>query len=32
MKWLIFNSDRSGFPHLYAASVPDGMIEELGAG
>ena len=29
LKWVIFNSDRSGFPHVHAASVPDGMIEEL---
>ena len=29
LKWVIFNSNRSGFPHLYAASVPDDMIKEL---
>ena len=29
LKWVIFNSDRSGFPHVHAASVPEGMIEEL---
>jgi len=32
LKWVIFNSNCSGFPHLYAASVPDGMIKELSAG
>ena len=29
LKWVIFNSNRSGFPHIHAASVPDGMIEKL---
>ncbi len=29
LKWVIFNSDRNGFPHVHAASVPDGMIEEI---
>ena len=29
LKWVIFNSNRSGFPHVYAASVPEGMIEKL---
>jgi hypothetical protein len=29
LKWVIFNSNRSGFPHVYAASVPEGMVEEL---
>ncbi|MFH1924323.1 MAG: hypothetical protein ABIP48_31105 [Planctomycetota bacterium] len=29
LKWVIFNSNRSGFPHIYAASVPEGMIEEV---
>ncbi|TKJ36411.1 MAG: hypothetical protein CEE38_11375 [Planctomycetes bacterium B3_Pla] len=29
LKWIIFNSDRSGFPHIHAASVPEGMIEGL---
>jgi len=28
-KWVIFNSDRSGIPHIYAASVPAGMVEDL---
>jgi hypothetical protein len=31
LKWVIFNSDRSGSPHVHAASVPEGMIEELSA-
>jgi len=29
LKWVVFNSDRSGFPHVHAASVPEGMIERL---
>ncbi len=29
LKWVIFNSNRTGFPHVYAASVPDGMIQDL---
>ncbi len=29
LKWVIFNSNRSGFPHVHAASVPDGMIAGL---
>ncbi len=29
LKWVIFNSNRSGFPHIYAASVPEGMVDEL---
>ena len=29
LKWVIFNSNRSGFPHVHAASVPQGMIEAL---
>ena len=29
LKWVIFNSDRSGEPQIHAATVPDGMIEEL---
>jgi len=31
LKWVIFNSDRSGSPHVHAASVPEGMIEQLSA-
>ena len=29
LKWAIFNSNRSGFPHVYAARVPDGIVQEL---
>ena len=29
LKWIIFNSDSSGSPHVHAASVPEGMIAEL---
>lgn len=29
LRWVIFNSNRSGFAHIYAASVPEGMIERL---
>jgi len=29
LKWVIFNSDRSGQPQIYVASIPDGTIEEL---
>lgn len=29
LKWVVFNSDRSGFPHIHAASVPPGLIESL---
>ncbi|MHC4404867.1 MAG: hypothetical protein ACYTG0_34905 [Planctomycetota bacterium] len=29
LQWVIFNSNRDGFPHVYAARVPDGMMEEL---
>jgi hypothetical protein len=28
-KWVIYNSDRSGFPHIYAARVPEDMLESL---
>jgi len=28
-KWVIFNSSRSGFPHIYAARVPDGLLDVL---
>lgn len=31
-RWVIFNSDRDGIPRPYAASVPDGLLEELEAG
>ncbi len=29
LKWVIFNSNRTGHPHIYAASVPEGMIEGI---
>ena len=29
LKWVIFNSNRSGFAHIYAARVPAGMMEQL---
>lgn len=29
LKWVIFNSNRSGHPHVHAASVPEGVVEEL---
>ncbi|MFQ6041324.1 MAG: hypothetical protein ACE5PV_10750 [Candidatus Poribacteria bacterium] len=29
LKWVIFNSDRSGKPQIHAATVPAGVIEEL---
>jgi hypothetical protein len=29
LKWVIFNSNRSGFPHVQAARVPGGMIRDL---
>ena len=29
LKWVIFNSDRSGPPQVHAATVPEGMIEKL---
>lgn len=29
LKWVLFNSDRSGWPHVYAASVPERIINEL---
>ena len=28
-RWVIFSSDRTGTPHVYAATVPDGLLEEL---
>ena len=28
-KWVIFNSDRTGTPQVYAASVPVGLLESL---
>ncbi len=29
LKWVVFNSDRSGFAHIHAASVPPGLLESL---
>jgi hypothetical protein len=29
LKWVIFNSDRSGLPHVHATSVPAGLIDQL---
>lgn len=28
-RWLIFNSNRKGHPHIHAASVPEGLLEGL---
>ena len=29
LKWLIFNSNRDGFPHIYAASIAEDVIAAL---
>jgi len=29
LKWVIFNSNQTGFPHIYAARVPEGMVDGL---
>jgi len=29
LKWVIFQSNRTGWPHIYAARVPEGIVEEL---
>ena len=29
LKWVIFNSTRSGWPHVHAARVPEGMVSGL---
>ena len=29
LQWALFNSNRSGFSHIYAAKVPEGMLEGL---
>lgn len=29
LEWVIFNSNRSGHPHVHAARVPEGMIQDL---
>jgi len=31
LKWVVFNSNRSGFAHVYAASVPEAMVDRLTA-
>jgi Tol biopolymer transport system component len=28
-RWVIYNSDRTGIPHVFAAKVPDGLLAEL---
>ena len=28
-RWVIFNSDRTGTPQIYAATVPEGLLDEL---
>ncbi len=28
-KWVIYNSDRTGIPHVYAARLPEGLLEGL---
>ncbi len=28
-RWMIFNSDRTGAPQVYAAALPDGLLDEL---
>jgi hypothetical protein len=30
-KWVIYNSDRTGIPHVYAARIPEGLLAELDA-
>ncbi len=30
LRWVIFNSDRGGFPHIHAASIPEGLLKGLG--
>ena len=29
LKWVIYNSDRGGHPHVHAASVPEGLLGKL---
>lgn len=31
-RWVIFNSDATGIPHVHAARVPDGLLESLDRG
>jgi hypothetical protein len=28
-RWVIYNSDRTGIPHVYAACLPEGLLDEL---
>lgn len=28
-RWVVYTSDATGVPHVYAARVPDGLLEEL---
>jgi Tol biopolymer transport system component len=28
-RWVVSNSDRTGIPHVFAARVPDGLLESL---
>ncbi|NLD73229.1 MAG: hypothetical protein GX649_10985 [Chloroflexi bacterium] len=30
-QWVIYNSDRTGIPHVYAARIPEGFLEALEA-
>ncbi len=30
-RWVIYNSDCTGVPHVYAARVPEGLLEDLDA-
>jgi hypothetical protein len=30
-RWVIYNSDRTGTPHVFAAKIPDGLLDELEA-
>ncbi|MCS7238213.1 MAG: hypothetical protein NZ899_08090 [Thermoguttaceae bacterium] len=32
LRWVVFNSNRFGAPHIFAASIPDKIREELQAG
>jgi hypothetical protein len=29
LKWIIFNSNRTGQDHVYAARIPDGLMTNL---
>jgi hypothetical protein len=29
LKWVIFNSTRSGWPHIYAARIPEDIVSKL---